>query len=344
MVSLPQPSVLSEEAPLTDWNNADHPRQELRCRLQLPAGAVCGESTRLWPGDSRPVVDLAWFRVFDEDNPLEIIIQASAMQHEVALRDYYRLWSRSSGEEELDLVLVNDDPDAPNQLVERAFPDGQKWITRRAGFKVWQGFLGWVVTVNVACPAARFADNAQLLKSIAGSLVPAEPAEYRLAEHLRLVTRGQPVDFASYLPLSWKELPHRHDDDAPLRNVWLKKLRDQTTGTFSLVAAGKEQFSTSESFLAEAVSTWKAQCVDPQQLQFDPPTTTGSWKTVRGQQDVTIDQPGGPIEYRLELLLADTGTHWFHAEVFGPSPGNDFEAWAINRRALDLFTRQLRTA
>lgn len=355
MISTPEPAVAAS-APTgarvwTGWSNENHPRKELRCRLQLPPGAVCGSSSLLWPGEKRPLVDLAWFRVFEQVCPLEILVQATAMTHEVALCDYYRNWARSAGEKELSLTLDNDDPDAPSQWVERVFPDGQTWIARRAGFKVWQGFHGWVVTVHVACPAARFADHAQLLESIASSLCPVETADYRLAEHLRLVTRGQPVDFASYLPISWRELPHRHDLPGPFRLAFRKSLRNRTCGFFNLVVGDKQQFPGSGVFLREALSGWTAIGLDPASIPFQPTGNWGAWQAVRGSVEFeSLERavpdgtaPGGSKRYALQLGLADAGSHWFHAETIGPTAEDDPEAWAINRRALELFARNFRT-
>ncbi len=301
-------------------------------------------SNRRAPDETSPVVDLAWFRRLDVDNPLEIIVQASIMRHEIALRDYFKLWSTAGGETILEETFAENDPDRASQLLSKGFSDGQTWVTRRTGFKVWQGIHAWVVTLNVACPAGRLEPNAALMQQIAASFAPLESIDYSHAEHLKLVTRGQPVDFASYLPMSWRELPHRHDLPGPMRHAWLKKLRDHTSGTFSIVAASKEDFPASAIFLKEAISTWDTLGVDPRQVNFDPPGKTGSWQTVRGTQDVSFPREGGNVDYRLEMLLADTGSHWFHAEVFGPAPEQDFEAWAINHRALDLFARNLKTA
>ncbi len=329
---------------LKSWSNAGIPRTELEFQLDVPESAVLGKSSRQLPSKELPLVDLAWFRVLDELNPLEILVQGTVMKHEVSLCDYFKLWSEVGGETILDLSLTDGDPDLAGVLLSRQFPDGQTWVTRRCGYKVWQGFFAWVITVNVACPAGSLEKNTRLMQTIAESLRPVHPIEYGFAEHLRLVTRGEPVDFASYLPISWKELPHRHDQPGPMRNVWRRELRGNSSGTFSLVVASKNDFPNRDAFLAEAVSTWTSVGIDPNQISSDPPVLLGQWQAVRGTQHVICQRDGAEMGYRLDLLLADTNSHWFHTEVFGPSPEEDFEAWAINHRALDIFARQFRHA
>jgi hypothetical protein len=338
------PEIDSVAQGLKTWMNAGCLCTELEFQLDVPELAVLRKSSRELPSKQSPLVDLAGFRVRDGLNPLEIVVQGTVMKHEVALRDYFNLWSEVGNETILDACLIDDDPDRPSVLLSRQFPDDQTWVTRRYGFKVWQGFLAWVITVNVACPAENLEMNATLMQTIAESLRPVHPVEYGFAEHLRLVTRGVPVDFASYLPISWQELPHRHDQPGPMRNFWRRELRGKYSGAFGIVAANKDEFSTSELFLREAVSTWEPLGIDAEKTILERPSHLGEWKTVRSVQELVSDKAGKAVAHRLELMLADTGSHWFYAEVMGPSPEQDFEAWAVNHRALDLFISHFRHA
>lgn len=328
---------------LREWSNAGHPRPELQFRLRMPTTAICGKSTRDTPSRSRPLVDLAWFRIPDAATPVEILVQATAVEHEIFLRDYLQQWAKFGGEEVLELDLEEGDPERPGFWLQRVHPDGQTWLTRRTAFKVWNGSVGEVVTVNAACPLERGVFCRSLLEAIAASFEPVHRAGHRLAEILRLVSRGAPLDFATYLPVSWQELPHRHDQAGHARFTFLRKLRGITSGVLSIITADKTEFANSDDFLLEAISTWQPFGIDPRKIAFEPVPGPRPGRTVRGAIAMPARDGSGGDALSLELLCTEFGSHWFHAEVIGPSAGRDFEAWAINHRTLDLFARNLKT-
>lgn len=332
------------ETALVGWSNSDHPRPELRVRFAMPEGTVCGKQSRAFPSEKSPVIDLAWLRLFDPATPLEIIVQASTMQHEVGLDDYYRLWSRNAGDDIRDISNVDADPDRTTVLFSRTGDDGVAWVTRRTGFKVWQGQHAWVVTLNVACPEERLTACEPLVGSIADSFQPLTPVEHRHAEILRLVTRGAPVDFATYLPMGWRELPHRHDQPGPQRFAFTRKRDDRTCGVLMVVADAKSSHASCEDFLAEALSTWQKHGLTPRQLEFCAPRPAGNWQAVHATTTLMTELDGRKTESLHRCWLADAGQNWLYAEVFGPSSAADFESAALNRRALDLFARKMITA
>lgn len=170
------------------------------------------------------------------------------------------------------------------------------------------------------------------------SMAPA----HSYAEPLRLVTRCKPLDFASYLPISWKQPPNQHDGTGPVRLAFMRELRGAKSGVFSIFVADKDTFPKREDFLREATSTWAPLGFDPQAIASEPASKLGNALTVGGIHTFTSRNSTFPIAYAIELIVADFDSLWFYAEVLGPSAEQNYEAWAVNHRALDLFIQHFR--
>ncbi len=329
---------------LVNWCNDSHPDSRIRFQVMVPANLVVSQLDQRTPGPRLPGVNLVSFRDRLNDHEFEVLVQASWIKHEVSLRDYYQHWAKFDGETFLDSRLKDGNPDKVDLQTSRTIDDGQIWTTRRRGFKVGNGQAGFVLTINCACPLEQYSQQEAVIESVVNSFQLLTEPVHPFAEPLRLVTRREPVDFASYLPISWQEQPHNHDAPGPARFVFLRDLRGATSGVFSMVVSDKGKFPAREDFLREAVSTWEPLGIDLNQIAFEESASLGKAQTVRGTLAVQTRDGSTPKAYALEMLLADFGSHWFNAEVLGPSPEQDFEAWAINHRALDIFARQFRQA
>lgn len=327
-----------------EWNNQDHKTNKLRCSIIVPEYLLLFKSNLNPPVPSTPVIDLGYFRDREQNPTLEVIIEASVIQHEISLSDYYIYLAQQSQEEVLQLRYINEDTDKPDMLLSKRFPDGQTWITRRTGYKVWMGENGaFVVTLNMACNQNYYYQNADLFYYILSTFRPVHPPEYQLAERLMLFTRRYPVDFAAYVPMSWKEVHHHNDTMQEMKACWTKTYKKQISGFLTVNAATLRQYPTAESILWPYLNAYFDKGLDFNVINTREANVFGKFHTVADSINFTYRRGNESMEYNLTFYLGNDADHWFYVEMFGPSKVQDFDSWAINKRTLQLFIENFKT-
>ncbi len=302
-----------------DWTNDTHPDPRLRFKVSIPANLSLKHSASQTPGPRIPGVNLARLNDPQDDRGLEIVVQASWIEHELLLHDYYKRWAEFDGETLIASHQWGNDGDQTDILTSRTFDDNQCWLTRRRGFKVGNGHAAYIITINCACEAEKYEQRQAVIDAVMDSFQLTTPPVHPYAEPLRLIARCQPVDFASYVPISWKESSHVHGEPGPTRYVFIRELHGAKSGVFSIFVADKDTFPKREDFLREAVSTWEPLGLDAQEIILESTSNLGSAQTVRGSLRFTSRDSSATLTYSLGMIVADFDSHWFHAEVVGPS-------------------------
>ncbi|MEZ6137682.1 MAG: hypothetical protein R3C53_22575 [Pirellulaceae bacterium] len=324
------------------WSNDWHETELLKFQLMLPEFMQLFKSDPRAPHPDTPIIDLAYFRDQLEKPKIEILVQASVMQHECALRDFYLMWSELAGDEILQMREVDGAPDHPDIRSRRSFPDGQTWVTRQTGYKVWMGFSAFVVTLNIGCEESLYEEHAELFDEIVSSFGPTVPPEHSLAESTRLWSKRYPFDFASYLPVSWKELHHHNDTLDQMRLAFTRSFRDVTASCLAVQAVTRDIHPEKTDFLNEVFSTWTEQGLNPAEITYQSGPLLGNHKTREGVAKFTYHGAAGSTDYEYRFLLAEPENCWFIVELVCFHKDQDFETWAIANRALAVFAENFR--
>jgi hypothetical protein len=327
-----------------EWSNQDHKTNQLKISLVVPEYLFLFKSNINPPVPKAPFVDLGYFRDREQNQMLEIIIEAGVIQHEISLSDYYNYMAQKSGEEVLQQRFIDDDTDKPDMLLSKKFPDGQTWITRRTGYKVWMGENGaFVVTLNMACNQNYYYQNADMFYYILSTFRPVYPPEYQLAERLKLHTKRFPVDFATYVPISWTEVHHHNDTMEEMKSGLTKIYKEQLSGVLTVNAASMRKYPTAETILWPYLSAYFDKGFDFNTISTREANVFGRFHTVADSINFTYRQAGQAMDYNLTFYLGNDSNNWFYVEMFGLAKTQDFEAWAINKRALQLLIQNFKT-
>jgi hypothetical protein len=326
-----------------DWSNTDHRNHSLKCVLSLPDFMVLFNSNPEPPIPQMPFSNLAHFRDREQNQTIEILIQASVIQSEVTLLDYYGYWAQKSKEELIQTRFVDNNTDKPDMLLSKRFSNGQTWITRRTGYKVWMGHGAYVVTLSIACDLTYYAQNADLFFFIITSFRPSYTPDYNLAERLTLFSRRYPVDFATYVPMSWEEVHHHNDTMQEMKSCLTKTYKKQISGVLTVNTATLRQYPTTETILWPYLNAYFNKGFDFNAIKTREANVFGRFHTVADSINFTYRLGAESMEYNLTFYLGNDTDHWFYVEMFGPSKVQDFDAWAINKRALQLFIENFKT-
>ncbi len=327
-----------------EWSNHDHQSDLLKYVLLIPDFMFLFKSNPIPPTPATPFTDLGYFRDRPQGQTVEVIIQASVIQSEVALEDYYISLASMSGEEVVQRRLINNNTDKPDMLLTKRFSDGETWVTRRTGYKVWMGENGaFVVTLNLACHLNYYYQNADLFYYSLSTFRPVFTPEYQLAERLKILTRRYPVDFATYLPMSWKEVHHHHDTMQEMKACFTKTLRNQIVGMLTVNAAKIQQYPNAETILWTYLKNYTDKGFDFNAIQTRKAQVFSKFHTVADSINFTYHQGGKSMQYNLTFYLAQNDNAWFYVEMFGLAKSQNFEAWAINRRAIQLLIENFKT-
>lgn len=343
MVDLPFPTAPS--TPLTDqfktWSNTEHQADLLKFHLSIPRAMQLFKSDNAAPRPDFPIRDLAYFRDDLKKPKLEILVQASVIQQEVSLKDYYTRWTQVRGADILQQRCVENDPDSPDILLAQNFPDGETWISRRTGYKTWMQHGAFVVTLDVGCPLEAYKQNADMICEVVDSLRPNSPPKYALAEDLKLWSKRYPFDFTSYLPASWKELHHHNDTPEQMHLAFTREFKGVPAG-LSIRAVSREKQPDKTELLRECVAPWTTQGLDATQFTFAQGPSLGELKTTEAAANFTYRAEEQEIQYEYRMLFAEPKDCWLQVELISLAKEQDFEAWSVNNRALEIFVSRFK--
>ncbi len=326
-----------------DWSNDRHTSELLKCTMMIPDFLFLFKSDNNPPVPAVPFVDLGYFRDREQNQTFEVIIQAGAIQHEISLVDYYTYLAKVSQEEVMQLRLIDNNTEKPDFLVSKRFLDGQTWVTRRTGYKVWMGGGAFVVTLNIACNMNYYYQNADLFYYMLSTFRPVNVPEYALAERLKLFSKRYPVDFASYIPFSWSEMHHHNDTMDEMKAGFTKRFKDRISGGFTVNAVSMRQYPTSEMVLWYYLKEYFDKGLDFNTISLQKASVFDGFDTVADSINFTYYSGGSATQYNLTFYLGNDSNNWLYVEMFGLAKGQDFDAWAINKRTLQLFIENFKT-
>jgi hypothetical protein len=328
---------------LVPWRYDAALRKELKFSVLIPQAFNLFKSFPTPPSVKQPFVDCAYFK--SPDGQLEVIVQSSFMESELSLQHYLEYLAHLSGETIEHLRLMDDNPDQPDVLVSRKFSDGQTWMTRRMGYKVYGGDCAVVIVVHAAVNLEHYARYAEVLYCIASSLQPLEKPSYALAEKLRLFSKKHPGDFATYIPESWQELHHHNNSMKKYNAVFTKKLRNKISGVLNISTLSVDEAYAPQVALKRFHEGYVEQGM---QMHTIPLVKSAEMKcfnaVLKGEMEFPAAENQPQIKNLITFYIAENKGSWFYIEMFGPARDSDFEAWAINWRALNLVIEHFKVA
>jgi len=328
----------------SNWENTMNAYESLRVNLKLPSFLSLYRADTICPAPKMPFVDLGYFK--DQNKEVEIIIQASAMQHEIALEDYYAYFAKTAKEEIINKRLIDNDPDKADFLTLRKFEDSQVWITRKTGFKTWMGKGVFVITLNLSCNETVYHKYADLFYFMMHSFQLKNTPEYTLAEQLRLIARKYPLDFGTYIPFSWKETKLHFDTMVDMRTCFKKKFRGTISGMLNINARKIEEDRKNnyKAMLNTYLEPYVKQGLVIDEINF---FKTKKYPNIPNAEECNhnfkISQQGKKIALNIRILIFQVSNCWVYIDVIGFGENQNFEAWAINKRAFQLACSELKT-
>ena len=325
-----------ESIGLKNYTNRDALREEMKFSLRIPTSFTLIKKSNEQPTPDSPVIDLAYFKSATGD--LELIVQCVHIQYEVSLEHYYHYLADLSMEQIVEQRLINNDEDRADLLTQRTFPDGETWLTRRTGYKVWNGAGAFIITVNAATSSTNYIKYAELLYAITSSLEPVKKTEWSLAERLLLVTGRYPVDFATYIPISWKEYHHHSNTMDELNLIYTHSLRSAISGMASVCCIAEYKVGGTEALLRKCHQGYVEQGADLSNLKTAKTDDVGPFTNVlKGTVDFPAVNKPSRQKSNITFYVAKKGNNWVYMEMFGPSKDTDYEAWSLNDRALEIM-------
>ncbi len=337
-------SRIVESSAWKTWDNRQHPIEGLRFQVRFPTELGEIQELDFEPNETMPVVDLAHARNAGESWNLEFIVQASLLQDEVALSHYLTRWMDLGKESMLSDECIEGDQDRPNFLSERTFEDGEVWVTRRTAFKIWNGAGAYVLILNIACPKGMYEQRAAQMLEIANSFSPFVPPEYNLAERCVLISRRFPVDFATYLPMSWRDQGSVDQGVESMKTCYARHMGKTPIGLLT-ISSGK--FTTHRDFkktAREALAPLVSMGLDLEELQLKPERPmVNMLPTFSVQQELVGDSTENSMACSLDYWIVCGHTAWISLEMLGVTRRQDFEGWAINQRCMHLLRREFRS-
>ncbi len=335
------PRQLTGAYQLQPFTNKDALLESMACSLLLPKAFVQLPHKATVPSKELPIADIAYFKSASGD--MEVIVQCNHIQYEVSLENFYQ-YSLHGAEKILEKKLLNDNEDKPDILTQRTFPDGQTWITRRTGYKIWNGAGAFVITINATCSLDHYIKYAELIYAITSSLKPAIKPEWELAEPLLMVTRRHPVDFATYIPMSWKEYHHHSDTMEEMNLIYTRTLRETISGIMSMCCIAAYKVGGTEALMKKCQQGYTDQGLDLSNLKIDKTEDLDVFNNVmKGTINVPAKPQDGNKKNNITFYLAKKNNNWIYLEMFGPARDTDFEAWALNDRALEIMKERMVT-
>lgn len=341
MTNLPLPLTCQahtiSEKKLVPWRYDAALRKETKFSLLIPQSFLLFKSFNQPPSVQQPFVDCAYFK--SPDGQLEIIVQSSLMESEISLQHYLEYLAQLSGETVLHERLVDENPDQPDLLLSRRFADGQTWITRRMGYKVYGGDCAVVIVVHAAVNLERYAEHAEMLYCIASSLRPLEQPSYVLAEKLRLFSKKHPGDFATYIPESWQELHHHNNSMKKYNAVFTKKFRNKISGVLNISTLSVDEAYAPQVALKRFHEGYNRQGMQMHTIPLVKCSEIKCFASVlKGEMEFSASTSEPQLKNLITFYITEFKGAWFYIEMFGPARSADFEAWAINWRVLNLVT------
>lgn len=331
---------VAEDYGLRTYVNKESQMEEMKFSIRIPSSFTLIKKMDEPPVPEMPVADLAYFKSTGGD--LEVIVQCTHIQYEVSLEHFYHYTAELSGEQEVEKRLINQNEDKPDLLAQRTFPDGQTWVTRRTGYKVWNGAGAFVITVNAATNINDYVKYAELLYAITSSLQPVKQPEWTLAERLAMVSRRFPVDFATYIPISWKEYHHHSDTVDEMNLVYTRTLRKSISGMMSMCCIAEYKVGGTEAVLKKCHKGYLEQGADLSNLRLMKTDDLQIFNNVmKGTVDFPQEHGDQKKKNNITFYLAKKGNNWIYLEMFGPAKDTDYEAWSLNDRAFEIMKERI---
>jgi hypothetical protein len=328
---------------LKKWINNESISEEMRFEILLMSQGDVIKQDIDFPTVEKPVIDCIFYE--NKSLKVQVIVQCMFIESEVSLQHYMEYFSMQANEKILEQRCINNDCDKPDMLASRSFDDGETWITRRTAYKRWAGEGAYVIIANVATDQKLYNQNAALLFAISNSLKPIGIPEYDKAERLKLVTKRYPLDFATYLPWSWEDVHHHNDTLQKMNLVYTKTIRGEIKGVFSITCRlWSEDFNEMNDVLKEVHKPYKVQGINLNGFTLSKTDSVKGFPNfMKGSIDFPQDTAGGSKKNNISFYIGKKNNAWFYSEIFGPAKETDFEAWAINDRAMEIANENMHT-
>jgi len=329
-----------DQVAMKSYEHKEASMNEMKFTVSIPGSFNIVKKTGAPPTIDTPVTDCVYFK--SETGDVEVLVQCAHIQYEVSLEHYYQHLCTIGGETIVEKRRIGNDEDKPDLLAQKTFPDGQTWISRRTGYKIWNGAGAFVITISAATNTNDYVKYATLLYAITSSLQPVKKPEWQLAERLLMVTRRHPVDFATYIPVSWKEYHHHSDTMDEMNLVYTKTLRQSISGMLSMCCVAEYKIGGKDAILQKCHKGYIEQGADLSNIHFEKTEELEAFSNVlKGSADFIQNDH---FKSNITFYLAKKGTNWVYLEMFGPAKETDFEAWSLNDRAFEIMKERIITA
>jgi hypothetical protein len=117
------------------------------------------------------------------------------------------------------------------------------------------------------------------------------------------------------------------------------------TGMLSICCIAEHKVGGREAMLSKCHDGYKKQGFDLSNLKIEKSDDFLQFTNViKGQVDIQKEtKPQKQTKDNITFYLAKKGNNWVYMEMFGPAKTSDFEAWALNDRALEIIKDKMIT-
>lgn len=314
----------------------------LACSTVLPAHFRPVRAPVKVPGRDRLIGTLGTFRDPDDKRPVEVEVVCGWLEREVSPADWLGGLLRMLDAE---VVHRRDLPrekggDAVDLLTRRAV-GGDTFVSRWSVHKEGRNDGAHVFAVEARARSDVYADAAESLALAAGGFAPDAPSAWPYAERLKGIGRGQPGDFHTYYPLSWKagELPA---EDGTQKIVVDREVGGEVLAQIELrVGVDLTPDELTSMYLLPMAERGLAPELAPLAERAPFGGLEAAWET-RGTAAPSDHRGAPPID--LHLTLGTRGPVTYLFGLFGPARALAPDLAAVHERAYGTVLEQLVTA
>jgi hypothetical protein len=325
----------------SEWTNPENPYRELNVKMAIPNFLYLFTADYRCPTPNKPFINLGYFKGKSAD--VEVIIEVSVIQHEVSLLEYYTFFAAQNKEQIIQQRLL-ENSDQPDLLLTKTFDDGQAWITRRAGYKVWMGEGAFIITLNMGCKQDVYPQLADIFFYMLTTFKLIHEPAYQLAERLILFSKRYPLDFATYIPQSWQKVYDYQETNEEMKSCFLKQYRGQMIGTLSLNIISDLHVQTPEQVAHHYLDEYAKKGLNLSTIKIRELSALNRQSGLFYINEiVNFKNEEEQEEYELTIYIKREKRAWAYFELFGIPLNDNPEATLINRRALELILEHFRT-
>lgn len=302
--------------------------RRFRFALPLPEGwARRGEAGRA-PSTESPHEILACFAPPGEPEA-EMVVTGRLLAREVAPADLLLSEVERSGEERLRHREVDSEDGRTIDVLTRRRTENGVLVLRRSVMKRGRRML----VLTAAAKEERWARWAAPLAASAAGLRFLEPGSFRCAEPLGTLSRKEPDDFLLFHPASWALGEPVAARPGVVSARLVNGAGEQAVGRLDLAVVARAVRPGPRELVDECVAKLAAGGLEAPPVPLRPATAPAAFR--RAWEGV-VEATSGEARLELRFAIGERPAAWYCFALTGPARAAAPEAWALNRRALEI--------